>query len=264
MSQHSSPSTGGNYWGASPSLFIPPYILARAEKLASKAAELKGLIAPQPARCLAKLFEAADAPLTQVWGSTEQRGSAPQDTLADSAIDPRRRIVALLSLYDQSLISEPIGYGAAWTNIRHSFALLGLNPHLWRLPRAISRWNQMHAGEVELLEYKLTTCIEEVDHILDAFNRKNLRERVLQSFSNSKLLMDAGVSATTGPAVLNLLILGSQPSSEFRTFTGLRIIEAEKELTRLKGLGLVEASSRRDGWVEPGLPPWFAEEIGAI
>lgn len=97
----------------------------------------------------------------------------------------------------------------------------------------------MHAGEIDLLEFKLTTCIEEVDHTLDAFNRKNLRERVFQSFSSSKLMIDAGVYTTTGPAVLNLLTLGSQPSSEFKASTGLETREAEKELARLKGLGVV-------------------------
>ncbi|MFG0528978.1 hypothetical protein ACF8FB_01320 [Pseudomonas sp. yb_2] len=263
MSQHPSSSTGGNYWGAPPSLFIPPSILASAEELARKAAELNGLIAPQTASCLAKLIEVADASLTQVWDATKL-GSDQKNLRPDPAIDPRRRIVAVLGHHDQMLISEPIGYGAAWTNIRHSFALLGLNPHLWRLPRAISRWNQMHASEIELLEFKLMTCLEGVDYTLEAFNRKKLRERVLHVFNSSKLILDAGVRATTGPAVLNLLILGSQPSSEFKTFTGLETREAEKELTRLKGLDLVEVSSRRDGWVEPGLPAWFAEEIGAI
>lgn len=264
MKQPPSPSTIGNYTRTRTSLFIPPSILASAAELARKASQLNGLIAPQTATRLAQLLEVGDTPLTQVWDATENKGCDQKNLRLDPAIDHRRRIVAVLGHHDQFLISEPAGHGAARVYVKQSFEQLGLHPQLWRLPRAISRWSQMHAGEIELLELKLTTCIEEADHILDTFNRKNLRERVLQSFSSSKLMMDAGVRATTGPAVLNLLILGSQPSSEFQTFTGLKTREAEKELTRLKGLGLVEVSSRRDGWVEPGLPAWFAEEIGAI
>ncbi|MGO3987232.1 hypothetical protein ABI582_23010 [Pseudomonas sp. SAS7] len=260
MKQHPSPSTTGNYWGATTSMFISPSILATAEELARKAAELNGLIAPQTATHLAQLIEAADAPLTQVWDATEH-GSDQNNLRPDPAIDPRRRIVAVLGHYDQLLISEPVGRSAAWLYISHSFEQLGLHPRLWRLPRAISRWSQMHEGETELLEFKLMTCIEEVDHILDAFNRKNLRQRVLHSFSSSKLILDAGVSSSTGPAVLNLLILGTQPISEFQTFTGLQARETKRELTRLIGLGVVVMSSRRDDWVGAGLPAWFSEEI---
>ncbi|NIF29468.1 hypothetical protein F3J44_24265 [Pantoea sp. Tr-811] len=258
MKQHPSPSTTGIYCGATTSMFISPSILASAEELARKAAELNGLIAPQTATHLAQLIEAADGPLTQVWDATEH-GSDQKNLRPDPAIDPRRRIVAVLGHYDQLLISESMGHSAAWVYVKHSFEQLGLHPRLWRLPRAISRWNQLQVGETELMEFKLMTCIKEVDHILDVFNRKNLRQRVLHSFSSSKLIRDAGVGTRTGPAVLNLLILGSQPSSEFESFTGLPIGVSEKELARLKGLGLVIDSSSNAAWIEPGLPAWFAE-----
>ncbi|MGJ7547622.1 hypothetical protein [Pseudomonas alloputida] len=260
MKQHPSPSTTGIYCGATTSMFISPSILASAEELARKAAELNGLIAPQTATRLAQLIEAADAPLTQVWDATEH-GSDQKKFRPDPSIDPRRRIVAVLGHHDQLLISVPEGRSAAWVYIRHSFEQLGLHPRLWRLPRAISRWSQMHEGETELLEFKLMTCIEEVDHILDAFNRKNLRERVLQFFGSSKLMKDAGVSSSTGPALLNLMILGSLPNCEFQTFTGLAPAEAVAELARLKELGMVMTSSSRTDWVEPGLPSWVAEGI---
>lgn len=260
MTQHPFPSTTGNYRIATTSLSIPPSILANAEELGRKAAELNGLIAPQTSNRLAQLIEAADAPLTQVWDATEHIGSEPKNVRPDPAIDPRRRIVALLGHHDQLLISEPAGPRAAWMYIKHSFEQLGLHPRLWRLSRAISRWNQMHASETERLEIKLMMCIEEVDHILDAFNRKNLRQRVLDSFSSSKLIRDAGVNPSTGPAVLNLLILGSQPSKEFQAFTGLSIRGAEDEQALLTGLGIL-ATSTKAGWIEPGLPSWFAQDL---
>ncbi len=118
MSQHPSPNTSGNYGGIPPSLIIPPSILASAEKLARKAAELNGLIAPQTASCLAKLIDAAAAPLTQAWVSTEHWGVGSRDSSADPAIDPRRRIVALMGRHDQLVISQPSGSGAAWTLMR--------------------------------------------------------------------------------------------------------------------------------------------------
>lgn len=86
MSQHPSPSASGNYLGALPSLFIPPSILASAEELARKAAELNGVVEPQTAICLAKLIEAADAPLTQVWDSTEQWGAGSTEPAAEPAL----------------------------------------------------------------------------------------------------------------------------------------------------------------------------------
>ena len=161
-------------------------------------------------------------------------------------------------------ISEPAGHRAAWMYIKHSFEQLGLHPRLWRLPRAISRWNQIQAGEIELLELKLMTCIEEFDYMLDTFNRKNLRQRVLHSFSSSKLILEVGVSPSTRSAVLNLLILGSQLNSKSQTFTGLPAAEAVAELARLTELGLVLSPSNNAAWLGPRLPTWFADAIPPI
>ncbi|AOX08816.1 hypothetical protein Q5O_10620 [Pseudomonas putida JB] len=134
------------------------------------------------------------------------------------------------------LNSEPAGHRAALMYIKHS-EQLDLHSRLWRLPRAISRWNQLQVGETELLEFKLMTCIAEVDHILDAFNRKNLRDRVLRFFRSSKLINDAGISSGLPPA------------------------EAVADLARLKELGMVMTSSSGADWIEPGLPSWVAEGI---
>lgn len=261
MKQPPPPITTGNYTGATTSMFITPSILASAEELARKAAELKGLIAPQTASGLARFLEAVDAPLIHGWASTERWGADSMDATVDPAIDPRRRIVAVLGHYDQLLVSEPSGYGAEWISIRHIFERLGLHPHLWRLPRAISRWNKMHADKTGSPELKLAACIEEVNIILDAFNRKNLRKRILHAFSSNKLMLDTGLRSITGSAVLNIFIQGSQPSSEFRTFTGLSTAESEQELSRLINLGIVVSSSGKPDWLEAELPTWFAFEI---
>lgn len=56
MNQHPSPSTSGDYGGVPLSLIIPPSILASAEELARKAAELDGLIVPHTASCVASPY----------------------------------------------------------------------------------------------------------------------------------------------------------------------------------------------------------------
>lgn len=114
MKQHLPPSTTGNYFGTTTSMFMPPSIVASADELASKAAELNGLIAPQTANCLAKLVEAADAPLTQAWDASEHNGYDQKNLRPNPANNPRRRILAVFGHYDQLLTSEPVGHGAAW------------------------------------------------------------------------------------------------------------------------------------------------------
>lgn len=73
-----------------------------------------------------------------------------------------------------------------------------------------------------------------------------------------------GIRPESGPAVAALLLQGSMPRSDLKTFTGLSARPAIDELSRLIRAGIVVSPTPKSRIVEPGLPAWFAAEIFPI
>ncbi|MGH8452461.1 hypothetical protein [Pseudomonas sp.] len=275
---------------------FPTSILESAHVLVMKTACLSALLAPDTAACLSELIQVTSAHYSRVIDgyNIEQEFlkravllENQQYALGEDA-DLARRIVAIFDHHYQILRGRPHseGNGTVARMVTHQqFAQLGLHPHLWSLSRGLARkyeeyqrviWLDDHIGKdglvdgrqftrdgslLSFVEFMLHVCHEEVDYIASAFNRHQLRQRVLGAFRVNQRLLGAGVKVETAPAVLALLIQGSLPKNEFKIFTGLPSRSGSDELNRLRDLGVVANSKSQAHRVEPRLPGWFAEEI---
>jgi len=274
---------------------IPSSILEKAYSLVSKTAFLSGLLAPETAACVSTLLQVADAHYSSVIDRypTEPEVleqalelTTQQSTLCKTT-ELRRRIIAVLGLHHHLLLTTPSheGNGAlARMLTHHSFAELGLLPHLWSLSRGLSRRRDEYqsfisenahtqgtgleggqqfeaVGALLFIDFMLDVCHEEVDYMSIALSRRRIREQVLQSFKTSQRIAGFGISPEIAPALIALLVQGSLPRTEFETFTGLRSDEISDQVCKLRILGIVDTSSEKSGWVEPRLPAWFAHEV---
>jgi len=161
---------------------------------------------------------------------------------------------------------------------------LGLQPHLWSLSRGLARRHEDYYRTLAMadrpregdydgrgqmsqkhyfafIEFMLDVCHDQVDYMTEALNRDKLRERVIRAFKTNEKLLDVGIRQESAPAVLALLLQGSLPRSEFKTFTGLSSRPAIDELSRLIKAGIVVSRTPKSRTVEPGLPSWFAQDI---
>jgi len=240
---------------------LPVTLLDSAEDLARKTARLSGLLAPQTGQCLASLLRGSDELPVEV----DPMGLMREfEQAAVERLDLRFRIVAAIYLHYLMLAVQP-NEAVAHPLTMKMFGRLGLYPHLWLSAAAMHSWRSSFPSEnpssPQSLEMILAACIEEVDFISEAFSTKALRERVSQSFKTNHRFAEIGLSQASAPAVVNLLIQGSQPLSEFEAFTGLPQPEAPQEIRRLEDLGVVVRSPSYIEALEPGLPSWFAHDI---
>lgn len=274
MSHPTSPAPNALIYRATPS------ILADADKLAWKTAYLSGLIAPETAACLSVLLKEKTSRST-----SDQSLNTPQQesidffrTLSESNLDRRHRVTAVLLrhyyLLSASRYNPKI---SALKDTWHNFELLELHPNLWSLEAGLSRkeksylsfrsknkieLNQQCSSSIfQFIEFMLETCLEEAEHITRAFTRRNLRTTVQNIFTNNERLHNEGVKPSTAPALLNLLIQGFLPYSEFDKFTGLSAQGARAECLLLLKLGIISESPSKPGWIVPALPSWFAHHI---
>ena len=201
--------------------------------------------------------------------------------------DPRRRLIATLANHHRLAWVHPFldGNGRVARMITHlQLVQLGLQPHLWSLSRGLARRHEDYYRTLAMadrpregdydgrgqmsqkhyfafIEFMLDVCHDQVDYMTEALNRDKLRERVIRAFKTNEKLLDVGIRQESAPAVLALLLQGSLPRSEFKTFTGLSSRPAIDELSRLIKAGIVVSRTPKSRTVEPGLPSWFAQDI---
>ena len=274
MSHPTSPAPNALFYKATPS------ILAGADKLAWKAAYLSGLIAPETAACLSVLLKETVSVSTadQSLDTPQQESIEFFRSLSESNLDHRHRITAVL-LRHYNLLSAP-SYSpkaSALNDTWHNFESLELHPNLWSLEAGLPRKEKIYqtfrsknktelnqqcsSSALQFIEFMLETCLEEVGNITKAFTRRNLRTTVKNTFTNNERLLNEGFKPSTAPALLNLLIQGSLPYSELKTFTGLSQQDARAECLLLLQLGIIFESPIKPDWIVPALPSWFAEHI---
>lgn len=201
--------------------------------------------------------------------------------------DPRRRLIATLANHHRLAWVHPFldGNGRVARMITHlQLVQLGLQPHLWSLSRGLARRHEDYYRTLAMadrpregdydgrgqmsqkhyfafIEFMLDVCHDQVNYMTEALNRDKLRERVIRAFKTNEKLLDVGIRQESAPAVLALLLQGSLPRSEFKTFTGLSSRPAIDELSRLIKAGIVVSRTPKSRTVEPGLPSWFAQDI---
>jgi hypothetical protein len=271
---------------------IPPSILASADLLVKKTAYLSGMVAPETAACLSRLFMDSDAAYSKIIDgyNTEPEALknvlnlANQQSTPEKVPELRRRIVAALAHHYHHLQTLAFPGAVARVTLHQQLAQLGLHPHLWSLARGLTRRQEEYhaalnttestqdvrvAGGVLLsdksllgvIELMLDICHEEVDYMTTALSRHQLREFVTHTYRTNSQLTDAGICSETMPALLALLIQGSLPRTEFVTFTGLPREAASDQLNRLLNLGIVVSPPSNLQRLEVGLPAWFAQAL---
>lgn len=208
-------------------------------------------------------------------------------TFYGSSLDPRRRLIAALANHHRLAFVHPFldGNGRVARMVTHlQLVQLGLQPYLWSLSRglarrhddyyrALSMADRPREGEYDgrgqlsqkhyfgFIEFMLDVCHDQVDYMTKALDRDKLRERVVRAFKTNERLIDEGIRPESAPAVLALLLQGSLPRNEFKTFTGLTSRAAIDELSRLVRAGIVVSPTPKSRTVEPGLPAWFAQDL---
>lgn len=274
---------------------IPTATLARADELVWKTAFLAGMVAPETAACLSELLRVTNAHFSSV---IDVNPTEPvmlerafihehhQNVLGDIS-EHRRRIVAVVCEHYQLLHRRTPHNGsgafARALTLEH-FALLGLHPNLWSLPRGLGRRldeyqsatgmndlmqteglesAQQLTGRQQLafIEFMLDVCHEEVDYVTTALDRRSLRESVTRAYKTNPRLKESGIRPETMPALLALLIQGALPRSEFVIFTGLPSDAASDQLRLLIHLGIVVSPPTNPQRLKVGLPAWFAQEL---
>lgn len=271
---------------------IPPSMLASADLLVTKSAFLAGMVAPETAASLSRLLLDTDARFSRIIDGchTEPEAlknalnSAKQQSTLEKVPELRRRIVAALA-HHYRLLPTPAGNGVVARMIaQQHLAQLRLHPQLWSLSRGLARrQEEYHAAlnrtdstqDVQLaagaqrsdkarlgfIEFMLDVCHEEVDYMTAALNRRKLRVSVTNAFNTNSRITEAGIKAEIAPAFLALLIQGTLPRSEFKTFTGLQPEAASNQVGRLINIGIVVSPSSDVSLLEVGLPIWFTHEI---
>lgn len=273
---------------------IPPSVLASADLLVTKTSFLAGMVAPETAASLSNLLMDSEARFSRIIDgyhtAPEALKNAPNSANQQSTLEKvpelRRHIVAVLAHHFQLLQSKAFSdaRGAVTRVIIHQhLAQLGLHPHLWSLARGLARRHEeYHAlapahrtrvseltcsvqpsgkSTLNFIAFMLEVCLEEVDYMTAALNRGGLREAVLQAFRSNLRLTEAGAKPETAPAFFALLIQGTLPGTEFETFTGLQLIEASDQLSRLISVGIAVSAASNLHTVQVGLPLWFAQDI---
>lgn len=201
--------------------------------------------------------------------------------------DPRRRLIAALANHHRLAFIHPFldGNGRVARMVTHlQLVQLGLQPYLWSLSRGLARRHDDYYRVLSMadrqrendydgrgqlsqkhyfafIEFMLDVCHDQVDYMTEALNREKLRERVIRSFKTNERLLAVRVRPESAPAVLALLLQGSLPRNEFKTFTGLTSRASIDELSRLVAAGIVVSPTPKSRTVEPGLPSWFAQDI---
>jgi len=274
---------------------IPTSTLARADELVRKTAFLAGLVAPETAACLSEHLKITNAHYSSV---IDGRPTEPevlnrafilehhQSAFGDIP-ELRRRIVAVLCQHFQILYRpthrDGIRAFARALTFEH-FALLGLQPHLWSLSRGLNRrldeyqsgtavdesigkdgfeggQKRIGGGQLAFIDFMLDVCLEEVDYVTAALNRRELRESVSRAYKKNPLLKESGIRPETMPALLALLIQGALPRSEFTTFIGLQSEAASDQLSKLISIGIVVSPPSNLQRLEVGLTAWFAQDL---
>ncbi len=201
--------------------------------------------------------------------------------------DPRRRLIAALAYHHRLAWVHPFldGNGRVARMMTHlQLVQIGLQPYLWSLSRGLARRHEEYYRALALadrpregdldgrgqmsqkhyfafIDFMLDVCHDQVDYMTSALDRTKLRNRVLRAFMTNEKLLDAGIRPESGPAVVALLMQGSLPRNEFKTFTGLPPRASIDELTRLTKAGIVVSPTPKARTLEPGLPTWFAQDI---
>jgi hypothetical protein len=273
---------------------IPPSILASADLLVTKTAYLSGMVAPETAACLSRLFMDSDAAYSRIIDgyNTEPEvlknalKSANQQFTLEKVPELRRRIIAALVHHFHLLQTQtfPDGKGAVARVVIHQhLAQLGLHPHLWSLARGLARRHEEYqalapthrtrvndpiggakpsgTSTLSFIEFMLEVCHREVDYMTAALNTCRLRKAIMHVFRAHVRLAGAGIKPQTGPAFLALLIQGALPRTEFETFTGLQPSEACDQLSMVINVGLAVSSATNRHTLRVGLPTWFAQDI---
>jgi hypothetical protein len=111
------------------------------------------------------------------------------------------------------------------------------------------------------IEFMLDVCHDQVDYMTSALNPAAMRERIVRSFKTNERLLDLKIRPQSAPAIHALIMAGSMPRNDLKTFTGLTPRPAIDELTRLIKAGLVVSPTPKSRTVTPGLPAWFAQDI---
>lgn len=201
--------------------------------------------------------------------------------------DARRQLISALAYHHRLAWTHPFldGNGRVTRMMTHlQLFQLGLRPHLWSLSRGLARRHEDYyrvlamadrprEGDLDgrgqmsqkhyfaFIEFMLDACHDQVDYMTAALDRKRMHERLIRAFKNNERILEMGIRPESGPAVAALLLQGSMPRSDFKTFTGLSARPAIDELSRLIRAGIVVSPTPKSRTVEPGLPAWFAAEI---
>lgn len=201
--------------------------------------------------------------------------------------DHRRRLIAALAYHHRFAWCHPFldGNGRVARMMTHlQLVHLGLQPYLWSLSRGLARRHQDYyrvlamadrprEGDLDgrgqmsqkhyfaFIEFMLDVCHDQVDYMTAALDNGKVRERVIRAFNYNEKILQAGVKPECAPPVIALLLQGSLPRNEFKTFTGLNPRTASAELSKLVDLGIVDSPTPKSRTLQPGLPAWFAQEI---
>lgn len=201
--------------------------------------------------------------------------------------DHRRRLIAALAYHHRFAWCHPFldGNGRVARMMTHLHLVqLGLQPYLWSLSRGLARRHEDYyrvlamadsprEGDLDgrgqmsqkhyfaFIEFMLDVCHDQVDYMTAALDNGKVRERVIRAFNYNEKILQAGVKPECAPPVIALLLQGSLPRNEFKTFTGLNPRIASAELRKLIDLGIVDSPTPKSRTLQPGLPAWFAQEI---
>lgn len=201
--------------------------------------------------------------------------------------DPRRQLIGALAYHHRFAWVHPFvdGNGRVARMLTHlQLVYLGLEPRLWSLARGLARRHEdyyrmlaladrQREGDLDgrgqmsrkhyfaFIEFMLDVCHDQVDYMTSALNPAAMRERIVRSFKTNERLLDLKIRPQSAPAIHALIMAGSMPRNDLKTFTGLTPRPAIDELTRLIKAGLVVSPTPKSRTVTPGLPAWFAQDI---
>lgn len=98
------------------------------------------------------------------------------------------------------------------------------------LPHSFSGKLATAYEELRILEIMLSAYIYQVDRTLEPFQSSVLSERVFKAFQCNEQIIETKINRKNAPAMLCLVVQGSLPCGEFKTFTGLPSAEAKREV----------------------------------
>ncbi|MGE8097849.1 Fic family protein [Pseudomonas fluorescens] len=204
-----------------------------------------------------------------------------------NAKDLRRQLIGALAYHHRLAFVHPFadGNGRVARMITHlQLVRLGLGSGLWSLSRGLARRHEEYyrylaladrprTGDLdgrgqmsrkhyfEFIEFMLDVCNDQIEYMTSALNPEKLSARVLRAFKTNEHILDRGIRGETAKAVHTLIVQGSMPRNDFKTFTGLPPRAAIDQLGKLIDAGLVESETPKSRTVTPGFPVWFAQDV---